>query len=149
LSIANVRDPRANGMELTCLCQHSFHGAMDSISSSVSEKKPRIEFFSTPFHHQKHTGEAKSCPFPLLLGLLYPQWTMNGTETGCLASNGLRQFAMVLIGFADPITSQSQVNPRVFTQNPKRSLPPYSPSSRERSSGTENVIGVLKNVFFN
>jgi len=54
-----------------------------------------------------------------------------------MARSGLPKTTMVVIGFCWSNSSQSQANPRVFTQNPKRSLPPYSPSSRERSSGTE------------
>jgi len=52
-----------------------------------------------------------------------------------MAANGLQKNTMVLIGFAALIRVNRQVNPLVFTQNPKRSLPLYSPSSHERSSG--------------
>jgi len=44
--------------------------------------------------------------------------------------------AMVLLELIKVDQSQLQVNPGVFPQNPKLSLPPYSPSSDERSSGT-------------
>ena len=88
MSIADGGDLRANAMELEWLLRRPFGGAMHSISSSVFEEKARIEFFSTPFHHQKDAGGAESCPFPLLLGLLHPQWTMDGEESCLFGSYG-------------------------------------------------------------
>ena len=55
---------------------------MHSISSS--EEKSRIELIGAPLLHKKNAGEAESCPFSLLVGILHPQWTIDGKETACL-----------------------------------------------------------------
>jgi len=69
--------------------------------------------------HENVARKAIQAPFPLLLGLFHPQWTMDGKETGCGGSNGLRQFAMVLM---ELIEVNRQVNPQVN----RKSIPSQS-----------------------
>jgi len=125
LSIADRRDPRAKAIDSCWLHQCAFGVGMQcwKTRSATFPQKPKK--LSSPFHHEKGSCEAIQAPFPLLLGLFHWQWTMDGKETGCGGSNGLRQFSMVLMeccssqsaSQSESIQIKSQLNPRVFTQN--------------------------------
>ena len=61
--------------------------ALDKFFGFCGKVEDRV-FHNTIATTKRTPLEPRSCPFPLLLGLLHPQWTMDGEENCLFGSYG-------------------------------------------------------------